>query len=523
MKIPSPVLVLVLGAVALAAGCGGSSGGSSGGNGSGGSGGTPQHGGTVVIDRSAESESMDKETVFDNESIWILEQIMEPLYTVSPNGKGVVPWLAESYTLSPDKKTYTFKLRPGVKFSNGKLMTSADVKFSIDQARKAAQGWGYLDTAIKDIEAPDPETVVIHTKFPWAPLLADIALFANGIVPNHYGGETAKQFYTHPIGTGPFKWNHWQHGVEIELDRNPYYWQKGKPYLDHVIWKTVTDTNTRMLQLQGGQAQIDEFPDWQTVSTLKSTPGITMTLFPSTRTDYMMMNERYAPLADVHVRRAISLALDRKAMIKSILFGNGQPANSFMPPQVPYYDPKSPGLQFNLAQAKQEMAQSKFPKGFNVQLLIGAGVADEKSLGQIVQQELGQIGIKVTFKPVDPSIEFQDEQQFKYQLGFSYWTMDIADPDELVTFAVVPTSGAKSFYTDYNNANVIKWSSQAERVFSTAERQKLYSQIQAQAAHDAFMAFLYYSPYRYAYSSKVHGFYVYPTGNYHMENVWLSH
>jgi peptide/nickel transport system substrate-binding protein len=259
------------------------------------------------------------------------------------------------------------------------------------------------------------------------------------------------------------------------------------------------------------------------VSTLKSTPGVTMTLFPSTRTDYMMMNERYAPLADVHVRRAISLALDRKAMIKSILFGNGQAANSFMPPQVPYYDPKSPGLQFNLAQAKQEMAQSKFPKGFTVQLLIGAGVADEKSLGQIVQQELGQLGIKVTFKPVDPSIEFQDEQQFKYQLGFSYWTMDIADPDELVTFAVVPTSGAKSFYTDYSNANVIKWSSQAERVFSTAERQKLYSQIQAQAANDAFMAFLYYSPYRYAYSDKVHGFYVYPTGNYHMENVWLSH
>jgi peptide/nickel transport system substrate-binding protein len=521
MKISSPALVLFLAAVALAAGCGGSSGGSNGG--SGGSGGGPQRGGTLVIDRSAESESMDKETVFDNESIWILEQIMEPLYTVSPNGKGVVPWLAESYTLSPNKKTYTFKLRPGVKFSTGKPMTSADVKFSIDQARKAAQGWGYLDTAIKDIKTPNPETVVIDTKFPWAPLLADIALFANGIVPNNYGGETAKQFYTHPIGTGPFKWNHWQHGVEIELDRNPYYWQKGKPYLDHVIWKTVTDTNTRMLQLQGGQAQIDEFPDWQTVDTLKNTPGVTMSLFPSTRTDYMMMNERYAPLADVHVRRAISLAIDRNAMIKSVLFGHGQAANSFMPPQVPYYDPKSPGLQYNLSQAKQEMAQSKYPHGFNVSLLIGAGVADEKSLGQIVQAELGKIGIKVSFKPVDPSIEFQDEQEFKYQLGFSYWTMDIADPDELVTFAVVPTSGAKSFYTDYTNANVIKWSSQAERVFSTAERQKLYSQIQAQAAKDAFMAFLYYSPYRYAYSTKVHGFFVYPTGNYHMENVWLSH
>jgi len=521
MKISIPAGLLVVCVLGLAAGCGGSGGGGS--SGSSGAAGTPQHGGSVVIGWQAEPESMDKEDVFDNQSIWVLEQIMEPLYTVSPDGKSVVPWLAKSYTLSPDKKTYTFHLRPGVKFSNGKLMTSADVKFSIDQTRKASQGWGYLDAAIKDITTPDPETVVIQTKYPWAPFLADIALFANGIIPNNYGGETAKQFYSHPIGTCPFEWGHWTHGVEIQLNRNPHYWQKGKPYLDQVTWKTITDTNTRELQLEGGQQQIDEFPDWQTVNTLENTPNVTMKLFPSTRTDYMMMNERFAPLADVHVRRAISLALDRKAMISSVLFGHGAPANSFMPPQVPFYDPNSPGLQFNLTQAKQEMAQSKFPKGFTVQMLIGAGIADEKSIGQIVQQELGKIGVKVVFKPTDPSIEFQDEQQFKYQLGLSYWTMDIADPDELVTFAVDPGSGAKSFYTDYNNADVIKWTHEAERTFSASQRQKLYSDIQAQAAKDAFMAFLYYSPYRYAFSNKVHGFFVYPTGNFHMENVWLSH
>ena len=430
---------------------------------------------------------------------------------------------AQSYTISPDKTTYTFHLRPGIKFSNGTPITAADVKFSIDQTRKAAQGWAFLDTSIKDIEAPNPETVVIHNKYPWAPFLADIALFANGVIPNNYGGETAKQFYTHPIGTGPYMWGHWTHGDELVLKRNPHYWQKGKPYLDQITFKTVTDTNTRQLQLQGGQSQIDEFPDWQTVNTLKSTPGITMTLFPSTRTDYMLMNERIPPLADVHVRRAISMAIDRKAMIKAVLFGHGVPANSFMPPQVPFYDPKSPGLQLNMTQAKQEMAQSKFPHGFTVQMLIGSGVADDKSVGQIVQSELAKLGIKVVLKPTDPSLINTDEQQFKYQLALSYWTMDIADPDELVTFAVDPKSGAKSFYTDYSNADVINWTHQAERTFSVSGRQSLYSKIQAQAAQDAFMAFLYYSPYRYAYSSKVHGFLVYPTGNFHMENVWLSH
>ena len=106
------------------------------------------------------------------------------------NGKGVMPWLATGYKVSANKKVYTFTLRPGVKFSNGKLMTSADVKFSIDQNRKAAKGWAYLDTAIKSVQDPSPETVVINLKYPWAPLLADLSLFANGIVPNNYGGQT---------------------------------------------------------------------------------------------------------------------------------------------------------------------------------------------------------------------------------------------------------------------------------------------------------------------------------------------
>ncbi len=136
--------LIAVGALTVLAACGGSAGTST----SSGTGTKPAHGGNLVIARTADSQSMNNTTVFDNESIWIFEQIMQTLYTVTPNGKGVMPWLATSYTLSPDKKTYTFTLRPGVKFSTGKPMTSADVKFSIDQASAAAKGWGYINTAI---------------------------------------------------------------------------------------------------------------------------------------------------------------------------------------------------------------------------------------------------------------------------------------------------------------------------------------------------------------------------------------
>ena len=483
---------------------------------------TPKRGGSITIARIEDSQSFDKTNVFQNESIWIAEQIMEPLYTAAKDGKTLLPWLATSYAQSRDGKTYTFKLRQGVKFSNGKPMTSADVKFSIDDARAQAKGWGYLDAAVKNITTPSPSTVVFHLKFKWAPFLADMALFANGIIPNKFGGEARKAFYKHPVGTGPFMWDKRVIGQSVTLKRNPFYWQKGKPYLDKVTWTFVTDENTREIQLRGGQIQVDEFPPFNSISKLKTTTGVTMNLFPSTRTDYLGMNEKYPPLADVHVRRAIAYAIDRAAIVKSVLFGYGTPANSFLPPQVPFYSKSTPGLQYDMTKAKAEMAKSKFAKGFKVTLLVGAGAQVESAMGQVIQNSLKNLGIDVAFKQEDTSTEFNDIGKMNYQLGFSYWTMDIADPDELVTFAIDPAGGAHSFYTGYNNPAVVKLSHTAQREPRPAKRAQLYAQLQKLAANDSFLNFLYYSPFRYATSSKLHGFYVYPLGNYHLEDAWLG-
>jgi peptide/nickel transport system substrate-binding protein len=510
--------VIAATALAVMAGCG-SAGNSSGGADTGGS---PERGGNLVIARTADSQSMNATTVFDNESIWIFEQIMQTLYTVTPNGKGVQPWLATSYTVSADKLAYTFTLRPGLKFSNGKPVTSADVKFSIDRARAASKGWGYIDTAIKSVEAPSPGTVVIRLKVPWAPHLADLSLFSNAIIPANYGGETENEFYRHPIGTGPFKWAYWHKGSALKLVRNPYYWQKGKPYLNSVTWTNVPNDNTRELQLKGAQAQVDEFPAWSTVASLKSTPNVTMNLFPSTRTDYLAFNELRKPFDDVHVRRAISLAINRAALVKAVLFGNGKPANSIFPPQVPYYQPATKGLQYNVAAAKAEMAKSSVPQGFTTTILIASGSSDSVTIATILQSELKPLGINLKIQQQDPNTAFLNEQNLKYDMTLTYWTMDIPDPDELATFAVDPKSGARSFFTAYNNPKVVADTHNAEKTLATSARQSLYNYIQAQSAADAFMAFLYYSPYAYATGSNVHGFYVTPLGNYHLENVWMS-
>ncbi|MEO9180490.1 MAG: ABC transporter substrate-binding protein, partial [Acidimicrobiales bacterium] len=393
-------------------------------------------GGTLTFDRGADIFSLDPTQVSDNESIWALENIFETMYEATPNGKSLVPWLATGYSVSTNHLSWTFTLRKGVKFSNGHTMTSADVKFSIERVgAKASNPFAFINTAIKSITTPSPDTVVITTKTPWAPMQADVALFANGVIPNNYAGETAAVFWKHPIGTGPFMVKNWAQGSSLSLVKNPYYWQPGKPYLKAVNFVSVPDDNTRQLQLESGAAQVDEFPPFSTISTLQSAANVKVGIYTSSWTQFLGFNEEFKAFKDVHVRRAISYAIDRKALIAAVLYGHGTVANSQVTPALWDYDASTPGIQFNLTKAKAQMAQSKSPKGFAVKLLVGSGNTNENSLGQIVQAELKPLGIKVTLQEVSGASENTMQQNSQFQMSFLYDTTDIIDPDELITFA----------------------------------------------------------------------------------------
>ena len=500
--------------VALAA-CGGGASGTS-------DSGAAAEGGDLTIARQADILSMDKTTTFDNSSIYVMEQIMEPLFMVSQDGTKVEPWLAKDYSISDDKLTYTIKLRDDVKFSTGDPMTAKDVKFSIDEDTKTgADGWGFINAAIDSVEATDDSTVTIKLKYAWAPLIADLSLFSNGIIPENYGGKTSEEFYKAPVGTGPFVWGEWKQGQYVKVNKNPDYWGD-KPHLDSVTWTVVPDANTRKLQLQGGQIDIDEFPDWSGFGTLKNTPGIKATAFPSTRIDYIAFNEQRTPFADVHVRRAIAYALDREAMVKSVLYGNGQAADSLLSPGTPFYAKNPDAPSFDLDKAKQELAQSSQPNGFSTSILINAGDPNEVSVSQIMQSQLKEIGIDVKITSLDATAKRAARNAQDFDMVILGWTMDIPDPDEWTSFAVDPEGGSHSAYTSYNNPEVIALNKQAQTETDDAKRADLYEQLQKKVADDAFAAYLYYSPYAYAMSDKVSGFEVTPLGNYHLEDVSLS-
>lgn len=458
---------------------------------------------------------------FDNRSIFVQEQIMQMLFMVSPDGKDVVPLLAKGYKVSDDKKTYTIALKHGIKFSTGQEMTSADVKFSIDQDTKHADtGWGFINEAIDNVEATDKYTVTIHLKHPWAPFLADLSLFSNAIVPKDYGGKSMKEFYKAPVGTGPFMWGEWKQGDHLKLVRNPHYWEDGLPYLDAIEWTVVPDSNTRKLQVQGGQADIDEYPDWSSFKSLKDSPDVQTVAFPSTEIDYLAFNENVKPFQDVHVRRAISATIDRQAIIDAVLFGHGTPANSFMMPGVPYYDKDAPGIMHDPDLAKSELAKSSVPNGFDTSILIHSGNASELSVAQIIQGNLKDYNINVKIKQLDPTATHQAQADMNYDMTLSAWTMDIPDPDEWTSFMINPDGKSKSAYTGYDNPEAVKLNKKAQTEIDPDKRAALYKKLQKVVAQDAPIASLYYPPYAYAVAKNVHGFHVTPLGNYPLKAVW---
>lgn len=485
---------------------------------------TPQRGGDLVMVRSAPILTLVPTLPAENGSIWALEELFDTLLFPTEDGKDVKPGLATEWKQSEDGLEWTFKLRSGVKFSDGTPMTSKDVKFSLDQASNVEYPWGFINAAIAEVLAPDPETVIVRTKAPFAPLPSVMAIFSNSIVPENYGGKTIEEFGKAPIGTGPFKLAERTIGVGVRMERNPEYWQEGKPYLDSISINEVADGNTRANLLSGGQAHINEFPAYSSTRAMLEADGpVKLGVFPSSRVDFLAFNTRKPPFDDSHARRAIAGLIDKESLVKIILFGNGEPAGgAYMSPSSWSHNSELNGQPFDVDLAKQELAKSKTPDGFDATISVESGDADQATLAQIVQAQATKIGINLTIQVLDPAALADARSKGNYDISFTYNTTDISDPDQIIRFAGVLNGGSEVQYTFYDNKEVAEKAELAARTMDQAERKKLYDEIQVQWDKDQPMIPLYYSPAIYSYTSNVHNFHPYAVGNYNLSNVWLS-
>lgn len=485
------------------------------------SGGKPRKGGSLTFARNSDTSSVDPAAVGDNESIWVVSTLFDRLYQSSPKGDGTsLPSLATGHTLSADKLTWTFPLRAGVKFSDGTPMTSADVKYSIDRCTKSDEN-GYMNVSIDSVTTPDPQTVVIRTKYQ-TELLGIVSYFANGVLPKDLRGRSAKAFFKAPVGTGPFAMTTWDIGRKMILKRNPHYWRVGLPYLDQVTFTVVADDNSRILQLRGGQADVIESPPWSQFSTIKAERGVSVMTFPSTIVDFLSLNQRVAQLADVDVRNAMSLAINRDDLVKVALFGNGQPGGSIFPPTWPYADTsiKAPAQDVKAAQAA--IARSKYPNGFTMTYSVDGGDTVQGAVAQLVQTNLAKIGIKVRIKQYDSNTLETLVAKGSFDVYQDLLSLDVMDPFENVPYLVDPSVGGDGAWANYKDPQVIAWANKAAETADPAVAKTAYYQIQQRIQRDSPFIPLFYVPYAYGVTDNVHDLVVPPTGDYRLENAWLA-
>lgn len=480
-------------------------------------------GGTFTFSRSTDSDNLDPVTQDGNINIWVFMNIYDQLLRVSDDGLTLQPMLAEKWEISADGLTYTFRLRQGVKFSDGTALKASDVVFSLKRAKETANSpWSFTYEPVKDITAPDDATVVVTLNQVWAPFLADIAMFNSSIISEAFAKKVgADKLVDQAMGTGPYALAEWKKGEYILLKKNPNYWEKGLPLLDQVKIVVVPDDNSRILQLQGGD--IDGMYDvpLSRVPDLKKDPKLQVGLYTSTYNNFIVLNTRTGPLSDVKVRQALNYATDKQALINVVNFGVGEISNSFMPNGALYWNKDQKGYPFDLDKAKQLLKESGSPNGGKVAIMVRAGGATALQLSTVLKDMWSKIGIDLDIQQLESTIVTSNYRANKFEMYASGWTNDIIDPDELVSYAILPEQ-TQNYHTGWTNQGAIDAAKQARATLDNATRQKLYYQVQDLHMQDAPFIYLYTLPYVDALKKQVQGFVHHPMGQWYFTRASIT-
>jgi peptide/nickel transport system substrate-binding protein len=475
---------------------------------------------TLIMANAVKVDTLDPEQNSVNESIWLDQNLYSRLVAPNPTGTKIVPDLATSWDVSSDQLTYTFHLR-AAKFADGTPVTAQDAVWSIQRAAKLDGGWGFLITAVKSITAPDTSTVVVKLSEPHAPLLADLAMYAYSVLPEKEVESQGDAFFTHPVGSGPFVVTSYHPDSEVDFTVNKY-WYGTKPKIKNVKLEIITDDNTRLLDLQAGKVDVIENPPSNLVSQINANPKLKSDLFPSTRVDFVQLSTHNQYFKNEKVRQAVRSAIDLNEVNKLAYQNTATPATSFMPYRMQYWNASLPKPAVDLAKAKNLLAQAGFPKGFTTNIITVSGDAAGQAEAVVIKSDLAKIGITVNIESYELVTAYAKEKTGDYGIGERYWTNDIIDPDEVVTFGVVVDAGSDSFDTFWSDPTATKLATDARSQTDATKRSQMYGQIQ-QIVHDQTPYLpLEYPPFRYAQGRWVSGFAVSPLGNYNNALLTLT-
>jgi oligopeptide transport system substrate-binding protein len=421
--------------------------------------------------------------------------------TLTPDKSGV----AESWDISADGLTYTFHLRKGVKFHNGREMTADDVVYSFNRLANPDVGTSYttllLDhvkgiaqmrekdaakraKALEGVKAVDPSTVQITLDSPVSSFLNQLTLPGGFVVAKE--AAESPDFNEHPVCTGPYSFTEWKHGESITLTANPDYWG-GKPEIEKVTLRVIRESSQQTIEFEAGNLDIAGVSPAD-LPRLRDDAKLSKELLtiPTLNVFHLRINLGDKALSDIRVRKAVAMGIDRKAIVDTILNGQGTPAHGLVPIGLSAYDPKADPFPYNPDEAKKLLADAGYKDGLTLEVRTQTVETELRTLAAI-QQQLAKIGVTLKINSTERALFSQDSNACKAQFITIFWSQDYPDPENfdglLFTTSTSPTNSRNNCgYGKYEGSAEIKdLLAKATAMPLGPERDALYRQIEAKA------------------------------------------
>lgn len=406
-------------------------------------------GGDIIVTYKDDIATLDPAIGYDWQNWSIIKSLFSRLMDYTPGTPDLVPSLAESFTVSPDGQTYTFKLRKGVKFSNGREVVPADVKYSIERAvnpKTQGPGAGFFGAiagfdefsagkanGLAGIETPDANTVVFKLSRPDATFLHVLAINFASVVPKEAVEAAAGDFGKKPVGSGTFVLKDWVIGQKLVFARNPDYFVKGVPHIDSFTIEIGQEPLVALLRLQKGEVDIagDGVPPAKFLEMTKAPDAKDLIVDgQQLHTGYVTLNTRIKPFDNVKVRQALNMAINKERLVR-IVNGRATPANQPLPPLMPGYDTSYKGYAYDVAKAKALLKEAGYADGFST-VLYSTNTDPQPRIAQAIQQDLAAIGVKAEIKALAQSNVIaaggtEGEAPMIWSGGMA-WIADFPDP-----------------------------------------------------------------------------------------------
>lgn len=478
------------------------------------------------------------------------QTIFNRLVEFKPGTTEIAPSLAESWTISKDRKTYTFKLRKNVQFHSNdffkptRTFNANDVVYSFKTQLDSknplsipAASYDYfkameLDALIADVKKVDDYTVVFELKRPEAPFLANLGMDFASILSEEYAqalvksGKGLKALETSPVGTGPFVFKSYQKDSTIKYTANPTYW-KGKPKIENLIFVIVADSTVRTQKMKSGECHVMNEPQPQDIAALSTNPAIKVMNAAGLNVSYIAFNTEKKPFDNLKVREAISLALNKKAYLDVIYKEQGTPAKNPIPPTMWSYNAKTAETTYDVEKAKKLLAEAGYANGFDTELwtlpVSRPYLPNGKKLGEMVQADLAKIGVKVKLVTFDWPTYLEKSKKGDHQMIQFGWTGDNGDPDNFMNVLLGCTAvKAGSNYARWCNKDFDQLLQQAKEESAVAKRTAFYMKAQEIFAKEKPWFPVAHSKQNKVMSAKVQGYKISPFGSENFEAVSLK-